>query len=629
MACGIRISGALKAIAAALLLSSNCHDASAASAVDRLSDQMNQALQTGRFAEGLAVALKLEALVKRQQGTDNMNYAGVLNNEGMFLNNLGRYPEAADKLNAALTIKLRNNDPASTLRTSDMLCAALAMLERRAEALLVAQRSLAIGTQAFGPDDPRLAGSLAALGALARDLENYKDAQAYFERALAIQQKSPTQNAADLATAMDDLGDLYGLEGRFDDGEKFLQQGLKLLEQRYAGNLQNAPNYPKILNDLGNLYKDAGRFLEAEAAFRRALANDRAALGNDHPNVAATMGNLATVLNASSRFAEAEGFYKQTMAIYEKVFGPNHAITAIGLNNLANNYLDQGRAVEALGLQQRALAIEEKVSGSDSPDVARSLNNLANTYKEVGRYDEAGPLYERSLRILVQKFGEDSPQITLALAGLARYVQHGGRLDEAEEKLGRVLKIDEKAYGADHPSLVDDLRSLAFLDIERGKYPEASALLQRGLAIADAKLGPRHQRYTPWSISPMLPAARTNGRKRSPSSGAPQPTPGRAPSLRPSGGSTTSIPLWSRRSGMSRLGIPTRASRMRPSKPRSVPARPRPGRRWRRWRRGSAPAMMRSRQRCAASRTSRPALTVSTSASPPKSALPMASATTP
>src|SRR5947208_2692709 len=80
---------------------------------DSLLAQMNAATQTGRWADGLAAAQKLENLVRRRQGADNMNYAGVLHNEGMFLHNLGRYPEAIDKLNAALAIKLRNSDVAS------------------------------------------------------------------------------------------------------------------------------------------------------------------------------------------------------------------------------------------------------------------------------------------------------------------------------------------------------------------------------------------------------------------------------------------------------------------------------------------------------------------------------------
>jgi tetratricopeptide (TPR) repeat protein len=100
------------------------------SAIDTLAAQMTEAGQTGRQAEALALAQKLEGLVRRQQGRDNMNYAGVLHNEGMFLQNLGRYQEAVEKLNLALSIKLRNNDPASTLRTSNILTASLAMLDR-------------------------------------------------------------------------------------------------------------------------------------------------------------------------------------------------------------------------------------------------------------------------------------------------------------------------------------------------------------------------------------------------------------------------------------------------------------------------------------------------------------------
>ena len=157
--------------------------------IDALAAQMNEAGQAGRAAEGLALAQKLEGLVRRQQGTDNMNYAGVLHNEGMFLQNLGRYQEAVEKLNAALAIKLRKNDPASTLRSSDILAASLAMLDRRAEARAVAERALAIGTQAFGPDDVRLTGPLSALGDLARDQENYKEAESYFERSLEARQE--------------------------------------------------------------------------------------------------------------------------------------------------------------------------------------------------------------------------------------------------------------------------------------------------------------------------------------------------------------------------------------------------------------------------------------------------------
>ncbi len=372
------------------------------------------------------------------------------------------------------------------------MSAALARLERRAEASAVAERALAIGTQAFGPDDVRVSGVLSALGDLARDQENYKDAERYFERALTAQQKSPLAAPFEVAGSMDSLGDVYGLEGRFDDGERMLNQSLQLMEQTYGPGVQGQVNYQKTLNDLGNLLRDAGRFPEAEKAFRRALAAGRATQGEDHPNVAATMGNLATVLEGQSRLTEAEDLYKRTLAVYEKIFGSNHAVTAIGLNNLANVYSAQGRFQDAAGLQQRVLAIHEKVFGPDSPDVGRSLNNLANSYCDLGRQDEALPLYQRALRIMEKKFGENSGTIALALGAMGRALQDKGQFEEAARYLDRELKIDERVLGPEHPHLVNDLRGIALLDIKTGDYADARAHLERALAIAQAKFGARH-----------------------------------------------------------------------------------------------------------------------------------------
>jgi tetratricopeptide (TPR) repeat protein len=426
---------------------------------------------------GLRSTQKLEGLVKRQQGTDNMNYAGVLHNEGMFLNNLGRFKEAADKLSAALAIKLRNNDAASIIRTSNILVNALMILQRRDEAALVGKQALAVGTQAFGPDDPRLADAIESMGLVAREQENFNDAEGYFQRSLAIKQKTPNTMPFELALTMDYLGDLYDLEGRFDDGERMLRQSLKILEQSYGAEAPRAPNYSKILNDLGNLYKDAGRLPEAEAALRKAIATEGAKVGDGDQNAASTIGNLALVLNAQSRYAEAETLFNQTLIANEKAYGPNHPAVVYALNNLANNYVDQGRTADAVAMQQRVLAINEKVAGPDSPDVARALSNLANSYKELGRPAEAVPLYERALRIFSQRFGEDSGLVADVYGALGRLELDIGKFEDAGRNLNRAFAVHERIIGPQHPSLIVDLRSLAYLEIKTGKYPKARSTL--------------------------------------------------------------------------------------------------------------------------------------------------------
>jgi CHAT domain-containing protein/tetratricopeptide (TPR) repeat protein len=459
---------------------------------DSLVVQMNAATEAGRWADGLSAAQKLENLVRRRQGADNMNYAGVLHNEGMYLHNLGRFPEAVEKLNAALAIKLRNNDVASTLRTSSILVGSLGMLDRRAEATTVAERALALGTSAFGANDARLASTLSALGGLARDKENFKEAAGYFERALPALQGANAP-PLDVASAMDNLGDIYGLLGRFDDGERMLKQGLDLLDRSFGRSAEGVPNYDKMLNDLGNLYLDAGRLTEAEAAMRHSLAITRARSGETHPNVVATTGNLANVLEHGARYAEAEKLYQQTLQAYERIYGPNHPTTAIGLNNLANAYSAHGKNEAAAGLQERVLAIYEKAFGADSPDVGRALNNLANSYANMGRSEQALGLLHRSVAVMERKFGEGSGATALATGSLGQTLMDMGRTDEARPYLVRCLEIDERLLGPRHPQLIKDLRSVALLDLRTDDMADARVRLDRALSISQERLGPRHQ----------------------------------------------------------------------------------------------------------------------------------------
>ena len=481
----------LFAALALVVLMSGPASAQRGSDFDSLLAQMNAATQTGRWADGFVAAQKLESLVRRRQGADNMNYAGVLHNEGMFLHNLGRFPEAVDKLNAALAIKLRNNDVASTLRTSNILVASLGMLERRAEATTVAERALALGTGAFGANDVRLSDTLSALGGLARDKENLAEAVGYFERALAAL-RAANSPPSDVASAMDNLGDVYGLLGRFDDGERMLKQALDLFNRSFGKDAESTPNYDKVLNDLGNLYLDAGRLLDAEAAMRRSLAITRARHGEAHLNVAGTMGNLATVLEHEGRYSEAEKLYQQALQAYERTFGPNHATTAIGLNNLANVYSAQGKNDAAAGLQERVLAIYEKAFGPDSPDVGRALNNLANSYAEMGRNAQALDLYRRSLAVMERKFGQGSGPTALSAGSLGQALADAGQTDEARSYLVRCLEIDERILGDRHPQLIKDLRSLALLDLKVGNLTDARSRLDRALPIAQDRLGSRH-----------------------------------------------------------------------------------------------------------------------------------------
>lgn len=49
-----------------------------------------------------------------------------------------------------------------------------------------------------------------------------------------------------------------------------------------------------------------------------------AALGRQHPDVAACLNNLAVLLKTMGRYAEAQGMYERCIAIKEQAMGPTH-----------------------------------------------------------------------------------------------------------------------------------------------------------------------------------------------------------------------------------------------------------------------------------------------------------------
>jgi tetratricopeptide (TPR) repeat protein len=165
----------------------------------------------------------------------------------------------------------------------------------------------------------------------------------------------------------------------------------------------------KNLNNLANLYRVQGRYGEAEPLYVRSLSIREQQLGTNHPSVALSLNNLANLYNAQGRYSEAEPLYVRSLSIREQQLGTNHPSVALSLNNLAELYRAQGRYSEAEPLYVRSLSIKEQQRGANHPDVATSLNNLAYLYKSQGRYGEAEPLYVRALGILFNSLGENHP----------------------------------------------------------------------------------------------------------------------------------------------------------------------------------------------------------------------------
>jgi len=127
-----------------------------------------------------------------------------------------------------------------------------------------------------------------------------------------------------------------------------------------------------LLVQAGNYLNSQGRYAEALPLQQRALRIGEAALGPDHPDVAAGLSYVGWALSELGRHAEALSLQQRALRVREAALGPDHPYVATGLSHVGRVLSELGRHVEALPLQQRALRIREAALGPDHPFTRRT-----------------------------------------------------------------------------------------------------------------------------------------------------------------------------------------------------------------------------------------------------------------
>ncbi|MGG6295625.1 CHAT domain-containing protein [Leptolyngbya sp. AN02str] len=268
----------------------------------------------------------------------------------------------------------------------------------------------------------------------------YAEALPLAQRSLAIREQFLPANHSDIATSLNNLASLYREQGYYDEAEPLYRRSLAIFEQTLPA------NHFRIgvgLGSLAELYLLQGRYREAEENFRRSLAILEQTLPSNHPFVATSLHNLASLYRVQSRYADAEENYRRSLAISEQSLPANHPDIATSLNNLAELYRLQGRHGEAEEHFTRAIAIREQSLPANHPHIANSLNGLAVLYQDQRRYADAEETYGRSLAIYEQSLPANHPTIASNLNNLAVLHQAQGNLPQSLASLQRSMTIQE------------------------------------------------------------------------------------------------------------------------------------------------------------------------------------------
>ena len=248
------------------------------------------------------------------------------------------------------------------------------------------------------------------------------------------------------------LGDHEAAEKAYDDGRTILSE----LTAQFPDNTQYQQDLATCLNNMGQLLKNAGRTPEAEQAFRQALdlrrkLADEKGDAQDRLELANVSDNLGGLLLGQGRYAEAETLLRQSLGILKALASGStdpmyQENLARGRNNLGLLLSATGRQDDAEKSFRQALDVLQPLPKQhpNAPDyrqeLAVSYNHLGNLWRDTNPA-KSEAFYQQSLA-LRDRLVTDFPTTPIyrqeqaaSYHSLGFVLQAAGHHDEAEKAL--------------------------------------------------------------------------------------------------------------------------------------------------------------------------------------------------
>jgi tetratricopeptide (TPR) repeat protein len=350
---------------------------------------------------------------------------GVLNLVADQLHTQGRYQKAIRLAMQACDLSRRSaarDDPGYS-ESLDLLALLYYEMGDYGGAEKLYREAMEIRRTALGDEHPDYASSLHNLAGLLKEQGDYGAAEQLYRKALKIRRIALGDQDSDYASSLNNLAMLLQDMGDYDAAEPLYRQVIEVRRRHLKSKfvrfslwikgfrlaMDEESFYASSLNNLATLYLVRGAavesaasmtdYLAAEPLFREAMEIRRRALGEEHPDYAASLHNLAVLYQAMGKHQAADPLSRKAIEIERRTLGEEHPTYAQSLRVLAGLYLDEGDYAAAEPLCRAALGILHKSLGEDHPQFAGALNDLACLYAGSGRESEALGLMEQATAI--------------------------------------------------------------------------------------------------------------------------------------------------------------------------------------------------------------------------------------
>jgi tetratricopeptide (TPR) repeat protein len=275
------------------------------------------------------------------------------------------------------------DDPRLILLLRDR-AVAYGRLQQPRPALADAERALALGIAAWGPEYPDIARTRRILGLIhIEQLGAMERGVRELTLALELARARLGPDSIEVAITEQALSQAGQYRGDYAAALDHAERAERIFAARWRA---DHPRRGEALMGIGVLRYMRKDFAGSLTAYEAAYPILRAALGDTHTTVGLLLSNTGETLLALDRAEPARGLFERALDALQRSLGPEHADLAYPLKGLGLSHLSRGRPGDALAPLERALALRTgSAAASDPQELAEIQWALARVLRMLGR----------------------------------------------------------------------------------------------------------------------------------------------------------------------------------------------------------------------------------------------------
>ncbi|CAF1496042.1 unnamed protein product [Adineta steineri] len=252
--------------------------------------------------------------------------------------------------------------------------------------------------------------------------ESFPDSEGWYRLGLVLWKMGQLDKAEDIyqvlldqtkddknsANIYNQLGLIKYDQGKYEEALTFYEKSLAIYQKTLS---PNDPQLAVSYNNIGNVHQIMRNYPKALSSHDKTLEIDQQSLPPNHPHLAICYNNIGLVHDNMGNYPRALLSHEKALEIWQQSLPPNHPDLASSYGNIGNMHRNMGNYPKALSSHEKALEIRQQSLPPTHPDLASSYNNIGAVYESMSNYSKARTFYERAVQIAQQSLPSNHPNL--------------------------------------------------------------------------------------------------------------------------------------------------------------------------------------------------------------------------